>query len=225
MSAAGLANLRSRISSKFSSSAAAPAEPGQEAPESSAAGGFPGPADDVPGRVEPLSARVGASTRVSVQRRAGGGGDQILAGVFPETALLTIHNTELEVLPQSAYKLPRGTESVALLGERVMLASASSRSDTSARCRQGHLQVVSVQHAELHLVRPADVRILVLASVGPAIFQDAASGRESVFQSFSLGSRESVLGLVRCGRRCQDLEKEHSRAEEEKKSTSQQDEG
>ena len=90
------------------------------------------------------------------------------AGVFPDTAILTMHNCELEVLPQSAYKLPRGTERV-LLMDRVMVAAtnnhgcgsvdASSGSNGGRVTRQpkerrkGAVHVVSAHHAELHLVR------------------------------------------------------------------------
>ena len=39
-----------------------------------------------------------------------------------------MHNSELEVLPQSAYKLPRGTERVLLLDDKVRPPSFPPRS-------------------------------------------------------------------------------------------------
>ncbi len=101
------------------------------------------------------------------------------AGIFPDTAILTMHNSELEVLPQSAYKLPRGTEKVLLLDDKVMLVATSSRSDTSARCRRGHLHLVSTLHAELHV-------------------EFGVKNESSVLQSFSLGPQEAVVALLKC---------------------------
>ncbi len=156
--------------------------------------------------VEPLSAKVG-DTRVSVQRSGGCGGDggggepPLLAGVFPETAILTMHNSEMEVLPQSAYKLPRGTERVLLLGDKVMLVATSSRSDTSARSRRGHLHLVSALHAELHLVSSrTDMSKLCTFSIASFIRpqESGVKSESSVLQSFSLGPQESVIALVKC---------------------------
>ena len=103
--------------------------------------------------------------------------------MFPDTAILTMHNCELEVLPQSAYKLPRGTERVLLL-DRVMVAATNNHgnsgstvvSDTSNNgCRvtrqpkerrKGAVHVVSAHHAELHLVREfCSIALITLLSI------------------------------------------------------------
>jgi len=86
--------------------------------------------------------------------------------VFPEAAILTLHNSELEVLPQPAHRLPRGSEAVMALGGQlalptsqskpsghgVLAVATSSRSDTSARSRRGHLHLISAHNSELLLV-------------------------------------------------------------------------
>ena len=185
ISAAGLANLRQRISegkrllverkvsSSTSSSNLSTVEVGEEATEA---------ANDSEGgssEAEPLSSKIG-ETFVSVQRTSK---LQILAGVFPGTAVLTIHNCELEVMPQSAYKLPRGTERILLLN-KVMLVSTttSATSDgTSARpYKRGCVHVVSSHHAEIHL-------------------DGNNSKSDSVFQTFTLSPNERVLGILSCG--------------------------
>ena len=51
---------------------------------------------------------------------------------FSDTSILTFHNSELEVLPQTAFRLPRCSEQVLVL-DKVMLASR----------RYGHLNRLS----------------------------------------------------------------------------------
>jgi len=46
----------------------------------------------------------------------------VIAGLFPDTSILTLHNFDLEVLSQSAFKLPRHTDKVLVL-DRVMLVA------------------------------------------------------------------------------------------------------
>jgi hypothetical protein len=46
---------------------------------------------------EPLASKVG-DTQLHVQIEANG--SKVLSGLFPDTAILTMHNSELEVLPQ-----------------------------------------------------------------------------------------------------------------------------
>ena len=43
-------------------------------------------------------------------------------GLFPDTSILTLHNSELEVLPQVAFRLPRHTDRVLIL-DKVMLVA------------------------------------------------------------------------------------------------------
>ena len=73
-----------------------------------------------------------------------------MAGVFPETAILTVHNCDLEVVPQSAFKLPRGADRILVLN-KVMVVSAASSGDPARR--KHSLHIVSAFHSELHLVR------------------------------------------------------------------------
>ena len=127
---------------------------------------------------EPLTARVG-DTQVSVQHQADS--TQILAGIFPDTAILTLHNSELEVLPQAAYKLPRGAERVLMMGKKMMVVSTKSGTiSDGGNSARGFLHVISSKHSELHL-----------EGAGTA----ATTSGESVFQSFSLAPGELVLAL------------------------------
>ena len=164
MSAAGFANLRQRLSEgrkmldRRVSTSSTSVEIGVEAVEAS--GGHVV-------KPESLASKIG-DTRVSVQRTSGD--LQILAGVFPDTAILTVHNCDLEVMPQSAYKLPRGTVDVLLLN-KVMLVS-------TVQLGHGYIHVVSAHHAELHV-------------------DSGARSLESVFQSFSLSPDETVLALFK----------------------------
>ena len=96
---------------------------------------------------EPLSKKIGG-TRLFVQHQGGGSNiEPVLGGLFPgkltstwvnwklsesyaacmlfslsDTSILTFHNSELEVLPQTAFRLPRCSEQVLVL-DKVMLAS------------------------------------------------------------------------------------------------------
>ena len=86
------------------------------------------------------------SSRLSVQRSAGD--LHILAGVFPETAILTVHNCDLEVVPQSAFKLPRGADCILILNKIMVVSSVSG----DIGRRKHALHIVSSFHSELHLV-------------------------------------------------------------------------
>lgn len=46
----------------------------------------------------------------------------LFLGLFPDTSILTLHNSELEVLPQVAFRLPRHTDRVLIL-DKVMLVA------------------------------------------------------------------------------------------------------
>ena len=159
---------------------------------------------------ESLTTRVG-DTQVSIQRQ---GDSQILAGIFPDTAILTMHNIELEVLPQAAYKLPRGAEQVLMLGKSMMIVSTSLNAAVSASLssqqlpqqNKAFLHVISSKHSELHLE-------------GTGISATTAGG-ESVFQSFSLAPGEVVLAMLPCSYRSEDHPEEES---EEEKSSSHDD--
>eukprot|EP00095_Tigriopus_kingsejongensis_P005381 maker-scaffold1024_size69702-snap-gene-0.11 protein:Tk05381 transcript:maker-scaffold1024_size69702-snap-gene-0.11-mRNA-1 annotation:"PREDICTED: uncharacterized protein LOC103572785" len=175
MSAAGLASLRQRLSEgrKLLDRRVSNPSTGNGAvvvaEEASELGGI---LNISHGRLEPLAAKIG-DTRVCVQKS---GRDQIeiLAGVFPDTAILTFHNSELEVLPQTAFKLPRGTERLLIQDGMIIVSTCSQNGDEDAR---GFVHVVSSHYAELHL--------------------DGGSSPkpDSVFQSFSLDQGELVLAM------------------------------
>ena len=98
------------------------------------------------GHVSKIWYEKNPSFRLSVQRSAGD--LHILAGVFPETAILTVHNCDLEVVPQSAFKLPRGADRILILNKVMVVSSVSG----DIGRRKHALHIVSSFHSELHLV-------------------------------------------------------------------------
>jgi hypothetical protein len=187
ISVAGLANLRQRISdgkrlmldgrkggggasSTCSNSSAASAsnsivELGEEALETSPSP-FPAP--------DSLHPKMG-DARVSVQRSSSD--LQILAGVFHETAILTVHNCDLEVVPQSAFKLPLGVDKILILNRVMLVSSISGGRDGSKKTRTSCLHVVSSFHSELHL-------------------DGSNTKSDAVLQTFTFAPGEAVLAIV-----------------------------
>ena len=107
---------------------------------------------------EPLNKKVGGTRLFAFK-------DQVLGGLFPDTAILTFHNTELEVLPQVAFRLPRLSESVLVLDKLMLVASGSN-----------DFRVVSAHHAEIHL-------------------DTAKTREEPVLQAFVMTEKEKILGF------------------------------
>ena len=60
--------------------------------------------------------------------------NQTLSGLFPDTSILTLHNSELEVLPQVAFRLPRHTDRVLIL-DKVMIVANKFDDRSVAFCR------------------------------------------------------------------------------------------
>ncbi|TRY75583.1 hypothetical protein TCAL_13348 [Tigriopus californicus] len=187
MSAAGLASLRQRlnegrklldrrVSNPSSSGSGGGIEVAEEATE------LGGILNISHGRLESLAAKIG-DTRVSVQVSPKNGPDPILAGVFPDTAILTFHNCELEVLPQTAFKLPRGTERLLIQNGIILVSTTYSSNLTNGHNaaspnQRGHLHIVSSHYAELHLDNNSNAK------------------PDAVLQSFSLEYGEMVLDMV-----------------------------
>ena len=120
-------------------------------------------------RPESLTSRVG-DTEVSVQRWKS---DTIFSGVFRDASILTVHNSALEVLPQSAFKLPRETNRVLMLDHpKATMVLVASTGQT--------LNLVSLHHAELN---------------NSSSMTSSSSNVDSVLQSFIFKSGELVLGL------------------------------
>lgn len=168
LSAVGLANLRSKLSEgrkmldrKMSSSVSSVAssnsnlDTGADNPDSV----------DVQRGPQDISSRIG-DTKISVQRNQSG--TQVLAGIFPDSAVLTIHNCELEVLPQSAFKLPRGSNKVLLMGRIIVAAS------------ENQIHIVSAHHSE----------ILVDSTNSQRNF-------DALLQTFTLCEEEVILAMVK----------------------------
>lgn len=189
MSAAGLASLRQRlnegrklldrrVSNPSSSGSGQGIEVAEEATE------LGGILNISHGRLEPLAAKIG-DTRVSVQISPKNGPDPILAGVFPDTAILTFHNCELEVLPQTAFKLPRGTERLLIQNGIILVSTTTSSSNlvnghnsSPDPSQRGYLHIVSSHYAELHLDK------------------NSSAKPDPVLQSFTLEYGEVVLDMV-----------------------------
>ena len=72
--------------------------------------------------------------------------NQTLSGLFPDTSILTLHNSELEVLPQVAFRLPRHTDRVLIL-DKVMIVANKFDDRSVAFCRSigSHLPGLPVQ--------------------------------------------------------------------------------
>ena len=66
---------------------------------------------------ESLAPKVG-DTQIQIQTNTKG--QKVICGLSRDTAILTMHNYELEVLPQVAFKLPKQTDSVLML-DKLML--------------------------------------------------------------------------------------------------------
>lgn len=96
---------------------------------------------------EALASKVG-DTQLEVQEGTTGHGGKILSGLFPDTAILTMHNCELEVLPQAAFRLPKATSKVLFL-DKVMLAGS-----------EASIKVVSAHHAEISLDKSKEDPVL-----------------------------------------------------------------
>ena len=84
-------------------------------------------------------------------------------------AILTMHNHELEVLPQVAYKLPKTTDTVLIL-DKLMLV----------RVGKNTLKLVSAHHAEITIINTVDYN---------------KTKEDPVMQSFVLPSEEAIIGL------------------------------
>ena len=76
-------------------------------------------------------------------------GQKVISGLFRDTAILTMHNFELEVLPQAAFKLPKQTEYVLFLS-RLMLTKVGKNG----------LKLVSAHHAEINLEKTKEDPVL-----------------------------------------------------------------
>ena len=192
ISVAGLANLRQRISdgkrmmldgrrggggsSGSSTASNSVVEMAEEAIDSSSnASGSTTALPRVP-TPESLHPKVG-DARVSVQRSSSG--LQILAGVFPDSAILTVHNVDLEVVPQSAFKVPSGSDKI-LIVNRVMIMSAIGASSSEVDNRSlktSCLHIVSSFHSELHL-------------------DGSNTKSEAILQTFTFAPGEVVLAIL-----------------------------
>ena len=80
-----------------------------------------------------------------------------------------MHNHELEVLPQVAYKLPKTTDTVLIL-DKLMLV----------RVGKNTLKLVSAHHAEITIINTVDYN---------------KTKEDPVMQSFVLPSEEAIIGL------------------------------
>ena len=95
---------------------------------------------------EPTTAKVG-DTQLLVLTNCKG--QKVISGLFRDTAILTSHNHELEVLPQVAFKLPKQTHSVLLL-DKLMLVKVG----------QWTLKAVSSHHCEINLDKTKEDPVL-----------------------------------------------------------------
>ena len=96
---------------------------------------------------ESLASKVGA-TQLQVQS-SNSGQQKVISGLFKDTAILTMHNHELEVLPQVAFKLPKQTDIVLIL-DKLMIV----------RINKCTLKIVSAHHAEINLERSKEDPVL-----------------------------------------------------------------
>ena len=72
-------------------------------------------------------------------------GQKVISGLYRDTAILTMHNFELEVLPQVAFKLPKTTDKVLIL-DKLMLVQIGKNT----------LKLVSAHHAEITIINTVD---------------------------------------------------------------------
>ena len=85
--------------------------------------------------------------------------NQTLSGLFPDTSILTLHNSELEVLPQVAFRLPRHTDRVLILDKVMIVANKfDDRSVIFCRSIGSHLPGLPV-------LVPSFAALLLVASV------------------------------------------------------------
>ena len=73
----------------------------------------------------------------------------MISGLFRDTAILTSHNTDLEVLPQVAFKLPKQTYSVLLLDKLILV-----------KVGQNILRIVSAHFSEINLEKTKEDPVL-----------------------------------------------------------------
>ena len=73
----------------------------------------------------------------------------MISGLFRDTAILTSHNTDLEVLPQVAFKLPKQTYSVLLLDKLILV-----------KVGQNVLKIVSSHFSEINLEKTKEDPVL-----------------------------------------------------------------
>nr|XP_040571931.1 LOW QUALITY PROTEIN: uncharacterized protein LOC121121113 [Lepeophtheirus salmonis] len=143
-------------------------------------------------RPESLSAKMGDAF-ISVQ-----GKDtpdyRILASVHSSSAVLTVHNHDLEVIPGKAYKLPRNAKKV-LIMSRVILASGCG-SNFSTSCFDDDDE--SNDEEDEKKIDEHNGEVLHIISSAQAEFQTDPSRSirgDSLVQSFHLASGEEVLGF------------------------------
>lgn len=164
-SAASFATIRQRISESGRRMLATTSASGQVEVAVEAKEGELSDDQGIKRGIESLSEKVG-DTRISIQtskfKRIQNTSGSIMAGIFPDGSVLTLFNSELEVLPQSAFRLPKTAEKVLLLENmHGILVAAVSKTETSSKgsqkqseqndCIQHHLHLVSSRHAELHV--------------------------------------------------------------------------
>ena len=97
---------------------------------------------------ESLASKVGA-TQLQVQSFSSPNGQKVISGLFKDTAILTMHNYELEVLPQVAFKLPKQTDIVLILDKLMVV-----------RINRSTLKIVSAHHAEISLDKSKEDPVL-----------------------------------------------------------------
>jgi len=137
---------------------------------------------------ECLTSQVG-NTRIAVQRDIGRD-RQFLSGIFCESSMLTLHNTELELIPQNVYKLPPNVDRVIVNGKLIFLSTFQTNNANS------HVSVCSSVLAETKA-------------------NDQNFKKDSVLQSFDLQSDEKIL-LFSCVHYFQSEETESSNSSSQK---------